>query len=133
MPLGLWGERFEENPVTTVGGNVAAGLQPTIVLNANAGSTATAVFTATSNDRCGQINCTSGGTGQAVGTWAVVTFATAFAKAPVVLVSGYDSATVGAAFVVSATSTTTFTIACAAATGTNTNPKVFYVVLGSGT
>lgn len=132
MPLGLFGERLEVNPVTTVGGNVAAGVQPTVALNANAGSTATAVFTATSNDRCGQISVTSGGTGQAAGTYAVVTFASAFAKAPVVIVSGRDSTNNGI-FAVTATTTTTFTIACSAAPGAASSPIIFYVVLGSGT
>lgn len=138
MPL-FYGESFDENPVTVVGGAKAAGLQPVVALQAGAGSTATFSLNAAANDRCGILTITSAGSGLAAGAQAIITFARAagvpsvpFINPPVVLVSGQNAGAPTSVALVTATTTSTFTVALTVAP-TASVTTIYYAVLASGT
>lgn len=64
-----------------------AAAPPTVAVNANAGTGATAVITAGGSDNAFQLSITSGTAAITFGVWAHVTFAHPFAKAPIVVFS----------------------------------------------
>jgi hypothetical protein len=100
---------------------------PTVVAGAGAGASATATLVGT--DEVGLVSIGTGASGTGAGILATVTFAVAYAKAPVAVVSPGD--VVGATKTIYATTTTTTLVIRAAADPTATQAlKVYYSLVG---
>lgn len=107
---------------------VPTGSAPTVAAQAAAGTSATAAVAG--KDTAGTVTVTSGSASLAAGNQAVVTFAQAFAVAPVVVLSPASAAVAALAPYVAAATTTTFTIAFGSAPTASTAYPVTYHVIG---
>lgn len=66
---------------------LASGSSPTILVNSNAGTGGSASMSSNSKDVSGTISITSGSTSLSAGLWATITFSSAYAVAPTVVIT----------------------------------------------
>lgn len=103
---------------------------PTVVANANAGNTATAVMATGSTDTQGRIDLTVGGAGIAAGQLLTVTFNRTYTTAPLAVLVSYGSYTVAApALYAVGTGATTFQVGTCG-TPVSGLQYINYVVIG---
>ena len=118
---------------TVLGPNVASSgsPQPTVAVQAGAGSGANASIFTNSNDTAGQLILTTG-TGPTAGAQAVVTFATAFGATPkAVILTPANDAAANVTFDIEGVGTTGWTLRAAPGAFPNTTAlQWFYIVVG---
>lgn len=104
---------------------------PSILVNANAGTTGTATLDVGSTDRAGGITLTPGGTGKTSGPQLTVTFGASYSAAPFVVFAPSNEGAVGFYPYVDNITTDGFDISLGS-TPDNEVQKFTYVVVESG-